>query len=135
MRVVAALFIGLLFGCGLVVSGMANPQKIINFLDIAGNWDPTLLLVMVGALAVTLVGYRIVLRRPHPLFEAVFQVPTKTNIDLPLVGGAALFGIGWGLSGFCPGPALTAATVGGSNVLMFLGAMVLGLASGRLLGR
>src|SRR5262245_30467308 len=107
MRNVVNLLAGLIFGLGLLISGMANPAKVQNFLDLVGSFDPSLLLVMLGAVAVTFIGYRFVLRRPEPVLAAHFYVPSKKDIDVSLVLGAALFGLGWGLSGFCPGPAIT----------------------------
>ena len=118
---------GLLFGLGLTVSGMINPAKVIGFLDLAGDWDPSLALVMATALLVSLPGFRLILKRDQPLFAAKFFLPEKSDIDSPLVGGAALFGIGWGLAGFCPGPALAAAASLNSSVLLFLAAMVGGM--------
>lgn len=127
MKVLSALAVGLIFGLGLTVSGMINPAKIIGFLDIGGAWDPSLLVVMASALAVASVGYRIVLARAKPAFEDKFQLPTKTEIDRPLMLGSALFGIGWGLSGLCPGPAISAAALGDGAVYVFLLAMVAGM--------
>jgi hypothetical protein len=127
MRVVSSLLVGVLFGLGLTISGMINPAKIIGFLDIAGEWDPSLLVVMASALAVASVGYRIVLARGKPAFEDRFQLPTKTAIDRPLILGSALFGIGWGLSGLCPGPAISAASLGQGAVYSYLLAMAVGM--------
>ncbi|MCB2097170.1 MAG: YeeE/YedE family protein [Parvularculaceae bacterium] len=127
MRAISALFIGILFGLGLTISGMINPAKIIAFLDIAGSWDPSLLVVMAAALAVSFVGYRIVLARRAPLFGAAFQLPTKTTIDRPLIVGSALFGVGWGLAGLCPGPAISAAALGNGDIYVFLIALAAGM--------
>lgn len=127
MRVISALIVGLVFGVGLTVSGMINPAKIIGFLDIAGRWDPSLLVVMLSALVVSFVGYRIVLAREKPAFEPSFQLPTKTAIDRPLLVGSALFGAGWGLSGLCPGPAVSAAALGKGEVYVFLVALLAGM--------
>lgn len=118
---------GLLFGIGLVISGMSNPAKVIGFLDIAGNWDPSLALVMGGGLLVTLPAFHWVLKRKHPLFEASFYLPSAKDIDSKLLGGAALFGIGWGIAGFCPGPALTALLTFNPTVLLFVGSMIIGM--------
>ena len=126
MRVLSALAVGLLFGLGLTISEMINPAKIIAFLDIGGAWDPSLLVVMGSALAVSFIGYRVVLARSKPVFEPSFQLPTKTVIDRPLLIGAALFGAGWGLAGLCPGPALAAIGLGVGPVFVFLAAMVAG---------
>jgi len=118
---------GLIFGLGLVISGMVDPQRVLGFLDVAGTWDPTLAFVMGGALIVTFVGYRWVLKRPAPLGAPRFQLPTKTDIDARLVAGAAIFGAGWGLGGYCPGPALSALTVGGLPTLVFVVSMFAGM--------
>ena len=106
LRLLVALFSGALFGLGLAVSGMANPQKVIGFLDVAGDWDPTLAFVMCGALLVTVPAFRMIFRRRRPVLAEDFELPTKKEVDGRLVGGSALFGVGWGLSGFCPGPRL-----------------------------
>ncbi|KAA5803887.1 YeeE/YedE family protein [Alkalicaulis satelles] len=127
----AALGAGLLFGLGLVISGMINPAKVLNFLDVAGSWDPSLAFVMGGALAVTAIGYRLVLPRGKPLFAERFALPAARQLDPRLIGGAALFGIGWGLAGFCPGPALSAAALGMAEVYIFLAAMLAGMAGWR----
>ncbi len=125
MRLPVSTFIaGLLFGGGLTVSQMVNPQKVISFLDMTGNWDPSLAFVMGGALLVTLIGYRLVLRRNGPLFEDRFRLPTRTDIDPPLLIGAGLFGAGWGLAGLCPGPALASASFAGVNAYIFVGTMI-----------
>ena len=127
-RLIVALFAGALFGVGLAVSGMTNPAKIIGFLDVAGQWDPTLMFVMGGALLVTIPAFRLILGRPYPLLADGFTLPTKTALDRRLLGGAALFGVGWGLSGFCPGPAVVALVTGLLPVFAFVGAMVGGMA-------
>ncbi len=132
MRIASSFFVGLIFGLGLVISQMINPQKIIAFLDVAGNWDPSLLVVMGTALVTTFAGYRFVLAREKPVFEARFQIPEKTVIDRPLLIGAGLFGIGWGLAGLCPGPGITAAAVGGLAPWAYLAAMALGMQARRL---
>ena len=115
---------GLLFGGGLTISQMVNPAKVIGFLDITGNWDPSLAFVMGGALLVTFIGYRFVLKRQAPLFEDRFRLPTRNDIDVSLIIGAALFGIGWGLAGLCPGPALASVSFAGSNAYIFVGTML-----------
>ena len=127
MQIAMGLFAGLIFGLGLVISGMSDPAKVLNFLDIAGRWDPSLAFVMGGATIVTFLGYRVVLRRPAPLLSDAFHLPAARMIDLRLLGGAALFGIGWGVGGFCPGPAWTAVTLLAPGTLVFLPMMVLGL--------
>ncbi|HMB48010.1 MAG TPA: DUF6691 family protein, partial [Afifellaceae bacterium] len=105
---ITALLSGFIFGLGLVISGMSNPAKVLNFLDVTGSWDPSLAFVMAGAVFVTSIGYRLILRQKAPKFADAFAVPTRSDIDTPLIAGAAIFGIGWGLGGFCPGPAWTA---------------------------
>ncbi len=131
MRLIALYLIGLVFGVGISISGMANPAKVLNFFDIAGSWDPSLAFVMGGALVTTFIGYRLVLRRPAPLTEATFHLPTKTDLDARLIGGSALFGVGWGIAGFCPGGALPALGTGNPNVFVFVAALVAGMAAAR----
>lgn len=130
-RILTAFLIGLVFGSGIIVSGMGNPAKVLNFFDIAGNWDPSLLLVMASALAVTGLGYRLVLRRDKPLFESRFHLPKGRKLDLPLVLGSAGFGVGWGVSGFCPGGAIPALGLGEVTAWVFVGAMLAGIAAAR----
>jgi uncharacterized protein len=127
MRTLFGFLAGLVFGLGLVISGMANPAKVLNFLDVAGTWDPSLAFVLAGATATTFVGYRLVWRRPKPVLGLRFEIPTSTAIDRPLVAGAAIFGIGWGVGGYCPGPALTALPLLAPGTLVFAPAMLLGL--------
>lgn len=127
MHLVAAYLIGLIFGLGIMISGMGNPAKVINFFDVFGSWDPSLMFVMGGALVTTLIGYRVVLSRKEPVLEARFRFPTATDIDARLVGGAAIFGIGWGIAGFCPGGAIPAIGTGRAEVFIFVGGMVAGL--------
>jgi uncharacterized membrane protein YedE/YeeE len=124
---IVALFSGALFGLGLAVSGMTNPAKVIGFLDFAGGWDPTLAFVMGGALLVTIPAFRLILGRQRPILAGDFALPTKTSLDARLLGGAVLFGVGWGLSGFCPGPAVVALTTGLTPVFAFVAAMVAGM--------
>ncbi|NGN42276.1 YeeE/YedE family protein [Mesorhizobium sp. CGMCC 1.15528] len=133
MTFVVNLLLGLLFGIGLVVSGMSNPPKVLNFLDLAGTWNPSLLFVMIGAVLVTFLGYRIVLRRDRPLLANAFRLPTAKDVDARLLSGAAIFGIGWGLGGFCPGPALTALGFAAPGALVFVPAMFAGLWAARML--
>jgi hypothetical protein len=121
-----ALVSGVLFGLGLGVSQMIDRDRVLNFLDITGVWDPTLLLVLGGAVAVTMVAFRFILRRPHPFFTDKFQLPTKKDIDLPLVLGSAIFGIGWGIAGYCPGPGITALVLGIWNPVLFVVALLAG---------
>jgi uncharacterized membrane protein YedE/YeeE len=133
MGILVQFAAALIFGIGLVISGMANPAKVLNFLDVAGSWDPSLAFVMAGALVVTAIGYRLVLARPKPIFAPDFQLPTQRAIDARLILGAAIFGIGWGLAGFCPGPALTSLGLGAPGTLAFAPAMLVGMAAARWL--
>jgi uncharacterized membrane protein YedE/YeeE len=130
---------GALFAVGLAISGMTKPSKVTGFLDLAGTWDASLAFVMVGAIAVHFVAYRIVKRRKSPLFDTKFHLPTRKDIDVRLVVGAGLFGIGWGLGGFCPGPGLVTAASGSLGALVFVGGMTIGMlaehASSRSLAR
>ena len=135
MRALFGFLSGLVFGLGLVISGMANPAKVLNFLDIAAigtNWDPSLAFVMGGASVVAFLGYRLAWRRPAPVLMDGFDVPSSTAIDRPLLTGAVLFGVGWGIGGFCPGPAWTALPLLAPGTLAFLPAMVAGLWLGGL---
>ena len=132
---VMATLSGALFGAGLVISGMSDPNKVLNFLDVLGPWDPSLLFVMGAATVVTFVGYRLCFRQAAPVCDTAFHLPEKRGVDLPLVGGAALFGLGWGLAGYCPGPALTALVINPAEALWFVGAMLLGMALQRRFAR
>ena len=134
-RILGGLTAGLLFGAGLSISGMINPAKVIGFLDLAGKWDPSLAFVMLGGLAVTAIGYRTVLRRNRPMFEQGFTLPTRSDIDRPLLLGAGLFGIGWGLGGYCPGPALAGLGFGNTETLVFVVAMLIGMLAARRSGK
>jgi hypothetical protein len=129
------LAIGLLFGLGLVVAGMSNPAKVLNFLDFAaipaGTWDPSLAFVMAGAIAVTLIGFRLVFNRPQPIFGEKFHLPIASELDARIISGPAIFGVGWGLAGFCPGPAFTA--LGSTAGLIFVAAMLIGMLAARSL--
>ena len=125
-RLASALGAGFLFGIGLWVSGMANPKKVLGFLDITGDWDASLMLVMGGAVMVAAVAFRFVLRKEKPFFSETFHLPQKKDIDLPLVAGAAIFGIGWGIAGYCPGPALTALSTLSGESIIFVAAMIVG---------
>jgi uncharacterized membrane protein YedE/YeeE len=133
MAVLFALFTGLVFGIGIAVSGMMDPAKVLNFFDVAGLWDPSLAFVMGGALVVTFIGYRLVWRRSAPLFGDRFQVPTSAVLDGRLIGGSALFGIGWGIAGFCPGAAIPALGTGRWEVALFLAAVIAGFFLRRLI--
>jgi uncharacterized protein len=126
---------GLLFGAGVTISGMVNPMKVLNFLDVTGTWDASLILVMGAGLAVTLVGYHFIFKRTAPLFASDFKLPTLTRIDAPLLGGAALFGLGWGLSGFCPGPAVASLAFGNTQSFIFVAAMAVGMIAAMRLKR
>ncbi len=128
LKMLVNLFAGALFGLGLAVSGMVNPQKVIGFLDIAGDWDPTLAFVMGGALLVAIPAFRLIFKRSRPVLTDDFDLPTNDSLDARLLGGAALFGVGWGLSGFCPGPSVTALASGLLPVFAFVAAMIAGMA-------
>jgi hypothetical protein len=127
MSLVFSLLAGITFGAGLTLSDMVNPARVSNFLDFAGTWDPTLMFVMAGGLAVTTLGYRSIFRRGSPVAGGKFHLPTQRQIDLPLVGGSALFGVGWGLAGICPGPALTDLVTLEPKVFVFVAAMLVGM--------
>lgn len=128
MKSLSALFAGLLFGLGLAASGMTNTAKVIGFLDIFGAWDPDLLIVMGAAVVTAAIGFAIVLKRPASLFGGVFSLPTSTIIDRRLIGGASLFGLGWGLYGYCPGPAIAAIGYGAPATFLFIFTMLVGMA-------
>ena len=131
MKNLVTLISGLLFGFGLLLSGMANPAKVQNFLDLFGTWDPSLALVMGGAIAVTMPGFWLVTRRSKPFFNDVFHLPTRTDFDARLITGAAIFGVGWGLGGFCPGPAMTAVPLAAEGTLIFVATMLTGMAASK----
>jgi hypothetical protein len=137
MAILVQFAIGLLFGLGLVVSGMSNPATVLGFLDFAaigaGAWDPRLGFVLVGAVGVAALGYRMVLARRRPVFANAFQLPTATAVNARLVVGAAIFGVGWGLAGFCPGPAFVALGTGAASAFLFAAAMLIGMAAARAL--
>jgi uncharacterized membrane protein YedE/YeeE len=137
MAIVLQFAIGLIFGLGLVLSGMSDPAKVLNFLDLAGigsgTWDASLAFVMAGAIAVTFVGFEWVLRRPRPFFGGNFQLPASRELDLRIVSGPAIFGLGWGLAGFCPGPAFTALGFGSRSAVLFVVAMIAGMLLARWL--
>jgi uncharacterized protein len=135
MRLLANLSAGLIFGLGLLISGMANPAKVQNFLDLAGSFDPSLIFVMAGAVIVTFIGYRLVLRRTKPVLGEVFRIPARNDIDAALIAGPAVFGIGWALSGYCPGPAITSVPLLAKGTLIFVPAMIAGIGLARLLTR
>ena len=127
MNAFAAVLSGVLFGAGLVLSGMTDPSRVQGFLDLFGHWDPTLAFVMGGALLFNIPAYWLTRRRAQPLFAEGFEVPTRRDLDARLIGGAVLFGIGWGLAGYCPGPAVVSLLTGSREVLWFCVAMVVGM--------
>ncbi len=137
MSLIVQFLIGLLFGTGLVVAGMSDPAKVLNFLDLAaipsGGWDPSLAFVMGGGVLVTYFGYNYVFKRKQPIFDTQFHMPKKIAIDAPIVVGPAIFGIGWGLGGFCPGPAFTALGTGSSQAVIIVIAMLVGMVAARVL--
>jgi uncharacterized protein len=133
MSFLVQFLIGLLFGSGLVVAGMSDPAKVQNFLDLAGSWDPSLAFVMAGGVIVTFIGYRLVMQRKQPLFDSTFHLPGATRIEPHIIVGPAIFGIGWGLAGFCPGPAFTAMGTGSTSAILFVAAMLVGMVVARLL--
>jgi uncharacterized membrane protein YedE/YeeE len=127
MMLFTALLAGLVFGVGLIISGMVNPAKVLGFLDLAGAWDPSLVFVMAGAIAIAAIGFAMVRRRTRSVLGAELMLPTKRDIDRRLVIGSAAFGIGWGVGGFCPGPAIVALGAGEVKALVFVAAMVAGM--------
>jgi uncharacterized membrane protein YedE/YeeE len=130
MSLVLGAGAGALFGAGLVLAGMTQPSRVIAFLDVLGSWDPTLAFVMAGAVAVYSVAYRVIHRRAEPWFDTTFHLPKRADIDRKLVLGAAMFGVGWGLVGLCPGPALVSLSSGRPSVITFVAAMVVGMLAG-----
>jgi uncharacterized membrane protein YedE/YeeE len=134
-RVLISLLCGLIFGAGLIISQMSNPAKVIGFLDISGQWDPSLAFVMGGAVAVFTIAYRLALRRHAPLFDKSFRMPEKTRLDKPLIIGSLLFGVGWGFAGFCPGPAIVSSGFGDPRVWAFVATMLAGMVLVRKLRR
>jgi len=131
LKAVMGYVAGLLFGLGLGISGMTDPARVLGFLDIVGAWDPTLMFVLGGAVVTNFIGYRLVFKRPNPILGGAFQLPTRQDLDGRLIGGAVLFGIGWGLSGYCPGPAF--ASLGGLTVPLL--AMLIAMVAGWFLAR
>ncbi len=134
-RALISLLCGLIFGVGLIVGQMTNPAKVIGFLDFSGQWDPSLAFVMAGAVAVFSIAYRLALRRHVPIFEKKFLIPGKTRLDKPLIIGSLIFGVGWGLAGFCPGPAIVSSGFGEPRVWAFVVAMLAGMLVTRALRR
>lgn len=135
MQKIVALGAGLLFGLGLAISRMVDPAKVLGFLDFAGDWDPTLAFVMGGGLLVTVPAFLPTLKRARPLLAEAFALPGKSELDARLIGGSAIFGIGWGLVGFCPGPAISSLAYGRQETLIFLAALVVGSFLTRLIPR
>jgi uncharacterized protein len=137
MPVLFQFIVGLVFGLGLLLSGMSNPEKVLNFLDLAairsGSWDPSLILVMAGAVGVSFAGFRLVFRLPRPLLGDRFHLPLSQTLDRRIVTGPAIFGIGWGLAGICPGPAFVALGYGSPAIVLFVIAMMTGMAGARML--
>ena len=129
MAILSAFASGLLFGLGLIISQMINPAKVLAFLDVFGQWDPSLALVMVGAVAASAFGYMLARRRGAPVLVASLEIPTRRDLDSRLLAGAALFGVGWGLVGLCPGPALAMLSFGLWQAFLFFGAMIAGMAA------
>jgi hypothetical protein len=122
----SALAAGLLFGLGLAISQMVNPKKILDFLDVTGNWDPSLALVMAGAVGVTMLAFRFVVKRKQPIFDSEFHLPRLTKVDRRLLVGSGVFGLGWGIGGYCPGPGIAALSAGSVEALVFVAGMALG---------
>jgi|SRR5690606_146005 len=135
MKMLMALLAGLLFGLGLILSGMTDPSKVLGFLDLAGNWDPSLALVMGGALLVGSLVFGVALKRPTSILGDAMRLPTATKIDRRLVLGSLTFGVGWGLAGYCPGPALASLAQGGAKPFVFFIAMLAGMALFEVLER
>ncbi|MEE9926091.1 MAG: YeeE/YedE family protein [Brucella anthropi] len=127
LRILTALAAGLLFGLGLAISGLLNPAKVKAFLDITGAWDPSLIFVLGAGVIVAFIGYRIAFAVNKPLLDAQLHLPAKTRIDRPLILGSAIFGVGWGLAGFCPGPAIASLSLGLLPAVIFAVAMVIGM--------
>lgn len=127
MKIITALIAGFIFGLGLIISGMANPDKVLAFLDLAGDWDPSLALVMGGAIIIGLVAFRLAKSRKTSILGLQIQLPSATQIDKRLIIGALIFGIGWGLAGICPGPALVLASTGSIKGIIFVAAMLAGM--------
>jgi uncharacterized protein len=132
MSVFVQFLIGLLFGTGLVVAGMSDPAKVLNFLDVTRMWDPSLAFVMGGAVVVTFIGYRLAWQRQRPVYDAHFHIPLSKVLDAKLVLGSAIFGVGWGLGGLCPGPAFTALGTGKASAIIFVIAMCVGMVAARM---
>jgi uncharacterized membrane protein YedE/YeeE len=136
LRTITALICGSLFGLGLSISGMLDPHRVRGFLDVTGAWDPSLIFVLAGGVIVATIGYRLSRLLPRPLLDRRFDLPTKTAVDAPLLLGSAIFGIGWGITGFCPGPAIASLTLGIGPSFLFVVTMLVGMiAHDRLISR
>lgn len=133
LKLLTAFAIGLLFGIGILISGMANPAKVLNFFDLFGTWDPSLAFVMGGALTFSFIGYRLIFRMKKPLLAQSFSLPTRSDLDSRLIGGSAIFGIGWGISGICPGGLLPALSLGRIEPIYALVGVLVGIAGAKLL--
>ncbi|MCX2724561.1 DUF6691 family protein [Roseibium salinum] len=131
MKLLSSFAFGLVFGVGILISGMGNPGKVLNFFDVAGTWDPSLAFVMGGALLVTAIGYRLVFRMERPVLASSFSLPTKRELDMKLIGGSAVFGIGWGLTGFCQGGLIPVLGIGLTGPLLTLAAIAAGIVAAR----
>jgi uncharacterized protein len=134
-RLITALIIGAVFGIGLAIAGMLNPSKVVGFLDVFGDWDPSLAFVMGGGVLVNAIGHRFVMKRKAPIQSAKISMPTSTNIDKPLVIGSLIFGVGWGLAGLCPGPVVASLLLNGKAMLPFFGLLITGLLVGQIVMR
>jgi uncharacterized membrane protein YedE/YeeE len=128
MKSIISLLTGVMFGAGLCISGMVNPAKVINFLDVSGTWDPSLAFVMAGGLTVMIIANLIGRRMNRPMYAEYWRLPTRDKVDKALIGGSVLFGVGWGIGGFCPGPALTSIAYSNSTLLLGVGAYIIGAA-------
>lgn len=126
-RTLSAFIAGLLFGVGLAVSQMTNPLKVLGFLDVAGDWDASLMLVLGGAVTVTFIAFRFVLRRTEPIFDSQFHLPKLSTVDKKLIGGSALFGVGWGIAGYCPGPGLASLSTLNPEAIVFVATLLAGM--------
>ena len=126
-RTLSAFIAGLLFGVGLAVSQMTNPLEVLGFLDVAGDWDASLMLVLGGAVTVTFIAFRFVLRRTEPIFDSQFHLPKLSTVDKKLIGGSALFGVGWGIAGYCPGPGLASLSTLNPEAIVFVATLLAGM--------
>ncbi|MBI3230399.1 MAG: YeeE/YedE family protein [Burkholderiales bacterium] len=127
MSLCTSFAIGLIFGLGLLISGMSNPAKVLTFLDIAGRWEPTLMIVMIGAISIASIGFALAKKRSHSLLKLPIYLPQQSAVDKRLIGGSVIFGIGWGIAGICPGPAIVLLGASAPQALWFVAAMALGM--------